>query len=161
MEKKENVIKSQLHQIMKDSVFGKNITPSDNLYDEEKQILLKDLCGRLKSNLICKVTYKDSEGWKEEDMVLSGIIDDEGYFIYKNGSVYSSEFKPYLRTMSSMTYEEREKFVFGFGSDLYGNIERIDWLIANHFDYRGSIPFEERGLIPMGLALKAPKGMYD
>ena len=28
----------------------------------------------------------------------------------------------------------------------------IDWLNANHFDYRG--------LIPMGLALEAPEGMY-
>jgi hypothetical protein len=32
-------------------------------------------------------------------------------------------------------------------------IEEIDWLNENHFDYRG--------LIPMGLALQAPDGMYD
>jgi hypothetical protein len=31
-------------------------------------------------------------------------------------------------------------------------IDTFDWLNAHHFDYRG--------LIPMGLALVAPKGMY-
>jgi len=39
---------------------------------EEKILLLKDLCARLQSGLICKVAHKDSEGWKEEDMVLNG-----------------------------------------------------------------------------------------
>ena len=33
------------------------------------------------------------------------------------------------------------------------NAKAIDWLNANHFDYRG--------LIPMGLALPAKEGMYD
>ena len=37
--------------------------------------------------------------------------------------------------------------------DDFLNMEAIDWLNANHFDYRG--------LIEKGLALKAPKGMYD
>jgi len=31
--------------------------------------------------------------------------------------------------------------------------ELFDWLNAHHFDYRG--------LIEMGLALEAPKGMYN
>ena len=52
-----------------------------------------------------------------------------------------------------------EWFVGINGSD-YGRISRvdeisefIDWLNENHFDYRG--------LIPMGLALEAPEGMYN
>lgn len=32
-------------------------------------------------------------------------------------------------------------------------VEEIDWLTSKHFDYRG--------LIPMGLALLAPEGMYN
>jgi hypothetical protein len=33
------------------------------------------------------------------------------------------------------------------------NVNQIDWLNAYHFDYRG--------LIPKGLALVAPDGMYN
>lgn len=58
------------------------------------------------------------------------------------------EVKPYLRPMSSMTEEEFE-FVHN------GHIEfwaREDYCDKRHLDYRG--------LIPMGLALEAPKDMY-
>lgn len=129
---------------------------------DEITLLLTDICGRLKSNLICKVTHKDSEGWKEEDMVLSGIIDDEGYFTSENGSVYSSEFKPYLRPMSSMTEEEANewakasnmKFDMEDGFlDAYDAHLSIDWLNVHHFDYRG--------LIEKGLVLEAPAEMYN
>jgi len=35
----------------------------------------------------------------------------------------------------------------------YTHYRMIDWLYAHHFDFRG--------LIPMGLALKAKEGIYD
>ena len=71
--------------------------------------------------------------------------------------------KPYLRPMSSMTEEERNEY-FDFRNQELQRValaevgrestiaEISDWLNAHHFDYRG--------LIPMGLALEAPKDMY-
>jgi len=92
------------------------------------------------------------------------------------GDPYTIEtFKPYLRPMSSMTEEEKSKLrqwgclcmkpndivedidsyiVEDIG--VYGAIHSIpviDWLNANHFDYRG--------LIEKGLALEAPERMYE
>ena len=130
---------------------------------EEKRLLLIDLCARLQSSLICSVMHKDSEGWKENDMVLRSIEDDEGYFINENGSAYSCEFKPYLRPMSSMTEEERKEYndIVKNAIDFYDCqksedvcffIIPIDWLNSHHFDYRG--------LIEKGLAIEAPEDMY-
>ena len=80
---------------------------------------------------------------------------------------------PYLRPMSSMTDEERSEWADLFNLELdklneisdedkaeelapyyFGKCHQvsIDWLNAHHFDYRG--------LIPKGLALEAPEGMY-
>ena len=118
---------------------------------EEKQLLLKDLCARLPYGVKCIEIgspvfrlYTIVSIYKDNVQVET----DEGGII----ACDISAIKPYLRPMSSMTDEEREKFRYGFGSDLYGNIKRIDWLIANHFDYHG--------LIPMKLARKAKEGMY-
>jgi len=70
---------------------------------------------------------------------------------------FVDDFKPYLRPMSSMTEEEKKEFEsFGWRvnefDDNYpwvhiGQIENVllglNWLNANHFDYRGLI---EKGL---------------
>ena len=121
---------------------------------EDKELLFKDLCARLPYGVKCVFHSKMGE----IPATITKFDAEVEMFSYKPvGStitylIYIDEIKPYLRPMSSMTDEEREKFRYGFGSDLYGNIKRIDWLNKNHFDYRE--------LIPMGLALKAPKKMY-
>ena len=68
--------------------------------------------------------------------------------------------KPYLRPMSSMTEEEKKEYRslqtwhnFHGMSWYSNNYKSIDWLNKKMFDYRD--------LIPMGLALEAPKGMYN
>ena len=131
---------------------------------EEKQLLLKDLCGRLPYGVI--QVFEDNEyppcaiiGYDGEDF-----IDEEGW-THRLG-----EFKPYLRPMSSMTEEERDELYTAM--DWYGEIdengnvytkgqekvyretfyEYTDWLISHHFDFHG--------LIEKGLALEAPEGMY-
>ncbi len=137
--------------------------------NEEKQLLLKDLSVRLSYGVICKVTHKEDGQWKTEDMKLSGVFNDNSqqYFTCEGGSAYSSDFKPYLRPMSSMTEEEEneyESFIFtqhhewdGHGTSTQyvetDDVERyVTWLNKNHFDWRG--------LIPMGLALEASEDMY-
>lgn len=116
---------------------------------EDKQLLLKDLCARLPYG----VKFL-RESWNYElDQELSVIeiledIDKDGYI--NNTKVYTVEdIKPYLRPKSSMTEEEKEEY-FKLGDIYYGiyfdSINSIDWLNAHHFDYRR--------LIPKGLAIE-------
>ena len=144
------------------------------MIQEDKELLLKDLCERLLYRVIIQV--KD---WASLDTELKiGHINR-----LKNDDI---ELKPYLRPMSSMTEEEKkelerlideklnkhivqeddgwtpwvlydttgiknyvggERFYFDEMSFIY------DWLNAHHFDYRG--------LIEKGLAIEAPEGMYN
>ena len=86
------------------------------------------------------------------------------------GSTWTTDIdkmKPYLRKMSSMTDEENkaykslqdkiavqwDDFDQPIGYTYAQTIKSIDWLNAHHFDYRG--------LIGKGLALEAPKDMYN
>ena len=59
---------------------------------EDKELLLKDLCARLSYNVICQVEFKENGKYKSEVMLLSGIFTDEAYFTTKDGSIYSNEF---------------------------------------------------------------------
>ncbi len=133
---------------------------------EEKELLLQDLCGRLTygikvhhyqgSNCILKsIDLRTHAAYVEvyDFIALKEFIEDGQRSIF--------EYKPYLRPMSSMTEEERSEYflIKHRDNDRDDNIllideasTLIDWLNANHFDYRG--------LIPMGLALEAPEGMY-
>lgn len=63
--------------------------------------------------------------------------------------------RPYLRPMSSMTEEEKKEYkhLVAFSGSPDGVANFIDWLNKKMFDYRG--------LIEKGLALEAPKGMYN
>lgn len=134
---------------------------------EEKQLLLKDLCARLPYGIKCNVPFK--QNIKQLIRIECDKIDGNLLLFDRDAEnipceCYLSEVKPYLRPMSSMTDEEDLEFigigllVVNYGTD--GNakhkcklsIPEIDWLNARHFDYRG--------LIGMGLALEAPEGMY-
>lgn len=137
---------------------------------EDKKLLLKDLCARLPYGVICHyncVAEYDTMVIHKANCInkLEGIIPFNGQIGYMVGgdkvNALSGDIKPYLRPMSSMTEEERiESLEFAWTDDYsrlasYNeNIPKyIDWLNKNMFDYRG--------LIPMGLALEAPKGMYN
>ena len=138
---------------------------------EEKQLLMVDFYARLpygvKAHYIVHNVVEDTyDEWDAEINEATDFI--EGC-------------KLYLRPMSSMT-EEEEKYIneefdfcvklptwkgdvkivnlrpYGVGNYLSSSVDNlklskiIDWLNAHHFDYRG--------LIPLGLALEAPEGMY-
>ena len=127
---------------------------------EEKNLLLKDICARL--------PYKIKLGFENSDLIL--VPTDFNIYtmqlstnqIYPKvdraviGHIYNVwNYRPYLRSMSSMTKEEAcELYTIRKSTQMTYSIEpkELDWLNAHHFDYRG--------LIKKGLALEAPEGMY-
>lgn len=121
---------------------------------EDKALLLKDLCARLPYDTVCQVEFKSDGRYESKNMILSGIFKDEAYFTIENGSVYSNDYKPYLFPFSSIT-EEQKMFLkqqnwcitISTSGTVETTIEGIDWLNKNHFDYRG--------LIEKGLAIDA------
>ena len=97
--------------------------------------LIKDMSARLPYGLKCSVTFKDMEGWKTKDMYFAGIYDNgEGFFLDETGgSIFSSNYKPYLRKENSLSEEELEEqnnTAPTFMQDFYNK---------HHIDYRGLI----------------------
>ena len=125
---------------------------------EEKDLLIKDLCARLPYGVKCSFGVDDAiyeicginpmccgASEIQATHIKSGI----------NGDFTINACKPYLFPLSSMT--EEQKIIYG---DLCYQIinatpfeiqncfnELYDWFIKNNFDYQG--------LIPMGLAIDA------
>ena len=121
------------------------------MMQENKELLLEDLCARLPYNVICQVEFKENGKYNSKVMLLSGIFTDEAYFTTKDGSIYSNEYKPYLFPLSSMTEEQKQEYQHiterWMYDSSYSISDSIDWLNANHFDYRN--------LIQMNLAIDA------
>ena len=110
---------------------------------EEKELLIKDLCERLPYGLIIKC----NDGFRQSKEKLVNI--DVGNELI-NYDWRLTDVKPYLRPMSNMTEEEEDEYELVCRKSI---TTHIDWLNKNMFDYRG--------LIPRGLALEAKEGMYN
>lgn len=112
---------------------------------KEKKLLFADMCARIPYDTI--VLHNAPIG--EHEIVVADAID----------MACDIELcRPYLRPLSSMTEKEEEEYGFLLNDGGWGVSEElltncIDWLNAHHFDYRG--------LISKGLAIKAPKYMYN
>lgn len=133
---------------------------------KDKELLLQDLCSRSCHGVICSIYRVDDwgVGWRDEELTGYWRVGNtfEFYFGETPISIYDDIFKikPYLRPMSSMTEDERNEIrdyviIDEYNrviSDNEGIIKYINWLNRKMFDYRG--------LIPKGLALIAPEGMY-
>ncbi len=143
--------------------------------EEEKQLLSVDLSGRLQYGV--KMYYNTS--FEDGDGVLTGTFLDYDYIEIDDSKLFLSDCKPYLRPMSSMTDKEKKELIKlfgtcqaiepGVGSTPWYNVPEtkieliefsfrythklVDWLNKHMFDYRG--------LIPLGLSLEAPEGMYN
>lgn len=108
---------------------------------KDKQLLLKDLCARLPYGGVYAETVNELG---DTNIVW---ICSENINLVTSG--WYKECKPYLRSMSSMTNEERAERI-GLLWEFEGHINEDvtykyqDWLNAHCLDYRG--------LIPMGLA---------
>ena len=138
-----------------------------SMTQNEKQILMIDLCGRLSYGVKCiGITpleqFQDKNLW-EIDRVRADVMElgmSNCYVCYGN-YVNIHNIKPYLRPMSSMTGVEvleylslKESITASDDIDYhFETYESIDWLNKNHFDYRG--------LIEKGLAIDATgKNIY-
>lgn len=130
---------------------------------EDKELLLADLCGRLPYGVFVNVEGFDYDFNGKLVQVYFGNINRCSIQVGSNMSYSLEETKPYLRPMSSMTEEEEIEYktisIWGevreskvHYTDICPTTEGYDWLNAHHFDYRG--------LISKGLALIAPDGMY-
>lgn len=132
---------------------------------EDKELLLKDLCARLPYGVKGLVTFNGNH-FTDEDRTIDGKLYDR--FAEFQDSWYDNvTIKPYLFPLSSMTEEQKEELdkyfdidskslIDGYKNGLrcphpYFNVQ--DWYNKNHFDYRG--------FIPMGLAIDATnKNVY-
>lgn len=123
---------------------------------EEKNILLKDLCARLPYNVVVRCTDSDTD---YNCFLTTDILHE-----IQNGYEYY-DYKPYLRPMSNMTEEECITLskLMPYETDAWkytktpvplyiANIEQFDFFHRHHLDWRG--------LIPKGLALEASEEMY-
>lgn len=110
---------------------------------EERNLLLKDLCARLPYRTLISIG-SDGNKYRMEE-IRNALIGIDTFKITIDG--YDIEhIKPYLFPISSMTEEQKEDMIkssCGIGSDK--NV--FDWYNKNHIDWRG--------LIPKGLAIDA------
>lgn len=128
------------------------------MLQEHKDLLLKDLCGRLPYGVKVKVTTHSTT------YTLKGIIDTE--YGGKQGQLLDKfapnnvsprtvnyrldEFKPYLIPRSNLTKEQLEEIdeiMESHNSLVQCCTELVEFYDKNHIDYRG--------LIPLGLAIDA------
>lgn len=141
---------------------------------EEKQLLLKDLCTRLPYGVKVCAMFNTGNRYTANVTAISADIDyiqirQNDLHPYTGSSV--EDIRPYLRPMSSMTDEEYEEYEKANDLDTDDSSETlkenmraksrvriskwyhgVDWLNEHHFDFRG--------LIEKGLALEAPEDMY-
>jgi hypothetical protein len=130
-----------------------------------RELLIKDISSRLPYGVKAEVKgWDENKGEEVFVPVTVYSVNTDGYVYFADNDydiTYCSidACRLYLRPMFSMTEEEKEEWnsyiTVPDGKSLRRMpycIRYMDWLISHHFDFRG--------LIPMGLALKAPEDMY-
>jgi hypothetical protein len=120
---------------------------------EEKNLVLIDLCGRLPYDIVINDEYGDYTNVNIHNVHIEHLID----------RVVSGLDKMVLRSLSSMTEEEYNELkkissYYGFApfEDIHNwapNYNLIDWFNRKMFDFRD--------LIPKGLAIEAPEDVYN
>lgn len=133
---------------------------------KDRELVLKDISARLPYGVVLDI---DTTDWKAPQGHIK--IKVEGYgIIFKdmsliiNGCYYGDNYKPYLRPMSSITNEEKKE-IKPFFSELREETGRRVLVVRQnemplYQDYLNAHFLDYRGLIPKGLALEAPEGMY-
>jgi len=146
---------------------------------EEKSLLLKELCARLPYEVKCKWEHE----YEGKTYTGGGILCDIDHVKTPNGYRYWDCYfedegddipielvKPYLRPMSSMTEEEKRHVIKmtclrtydnGVVYDIPYDVYTPYYVMEDCLNYLRSIHIDYLGLIEKGLALEAPKGMYN
>lgn len=125
---------------------------------EEKEILLKDLCARLPYSV--KAIYYGAEEERECIDVIEGVYPFDNEIVIGQYGLKVEAVKPYLFPLSSMTEEQKKEYASlvwfnsiseGWHSEDAVILEEVpiltDFYHKNHFDYRN--------LIEKGLAIDA------
>ena len=122
---------------------------------QDKDLLLRDLCARLPYDV--KIDYKG----KLYILRIRYLEDARNIAIgheYSRGyDIRNVIIKPYLRPLSSLTQEERDKFCDIGGVISYRPDDGKQYIVAfvpEALDYLNSIHADYRGLIEKGLAIE-------
>ena len=120
----------------------------NNINKEDKNLLLKDLCARLPYN---PIVYVDEN--------LPRLKLGAATRVWEYIAV-DKPCNPYLRPMSSMTEEERKEYkhLVAFSGSPDGAANFVDWLNKKMFAYR---TIDDKDMFELGIALRAPEGMYN
>ena len=125
---------------------------------EEKELLLKDLCARLPYGVKAKY-YGSAEECECYD-TIEGIypIDDE--IVIGQYGLSVGEIKPYLFPLSSMTDEQKKELRTFDSLDAESTMSLGEWAIQL-VDFYNKYHLDYRDLIPKGLAIDATgKNIY-
>lgn len=141
---------------------------------EEKDLLFKDLSARLLYGVMVSVQGGEFDSYKYPYQLtaVSKFGFDSLCKVYHPiytpfGTPKIEDVKPYLRSMSSMTEEEKkyiaDKCGFTTKGPIGGEFVLVMPVISTEWltDFYNSHHIDWRGLIPMGLALEAKEGMYN
>jgi hypothetical protein len=123
---------------------------------EEKELLINDLCGRLPYGLIIKCN--DEFRQSKEKLVSIDVGNDLINYDWR-----LTDIKPYLRLWTSMSEKEINEIQTILGG-AFADTEMYTISILGTqplFKYLNKKMIDYRGLIENGLALEAPEGMYN
>ena len=146
---------------------------------ENKELLIKDLCARLDTNLVCSIYRTDDEGVGYRDEILHGYCKGDIWYEFyfredcSIGIDNVSKIKPYLFPLSSMTEEQLYKLkeITDFKYN-HNTLELLEWSethttlefwleevpqykVIEVFDWLDKNHFDYRCLIERGLAIDA------
>ena len=111
--------------------------------NNDKELLLKDLCARLPYGVKLKFNYIITS-----PAILKGINKD--FIECDIAACELEDVKPYLFPLSSITEEQEKELNNYLMTDkkiMMRSVKEIDWLYKHHFDVHN--------LIPIGLAINA------